>query len=67
MRDGPRWSRCRPPHHGAEVCLKRLELAEEMLELVLEDGQDLASAQRRTLQRLTTTLAEMRRQAGEQR
>jgi hypothetical protein len=45
---------------------KRLELAEEMVQLILADGAALPGAQRRTLRRLTLTLGELRRQAGEQ-
>ena len=41
---------------------KRLELAAEMLELVLTDGQDLPGSQRRTLRRLSEGLADLRLQ-----
>jgi hypothetical protein len=50
------------PLTAVEVRVKRLALAQEMVELVLADGQELPGAQRRTLRRLTAVLAGLRRQ-----
>jgi uncharacterized tellurite resistance protein B-like protein len=44
-----------------QVQEKRLELAAEMLELVMSDGEDLARKQRQTLKRLSEAVENLRR------
>jgi hypothetical protein len=51
-------------HHltQAEVRIQRLELAEDMLELVCRDGQTLPTPVQRTLQGLCEKLGQVRKQ-----
>jgi hypothetical protein len=63
----PQWAAIEPltpvPFTPQQIMVKRLELAEEMLTLIVQDGVDLARTQRRTLTRITAMLSGLRRQA----
>jgi len=45
-----------PPLSAAEIQAKRLELAADMVQLVLQDAVDLAAGERRTLRKLSEAL-----------